>query len=186
MEEFLRVMLARILPEACGFEVHSFRGKSGLLKNLAPRLRGYARWLPDDWRIFVVVDRDNDDCLDLKRELEEASEAAGLRTRSRAGDDNWQVVNRIVVEELEAWYFGDWHAVRSAFPRRVGTRTGTGKIPRSRCHQRNLGSLRTHFAIAWILCHRPAQNRSRKGDRRPYRTEPQPFRKLQYISCRGR
>ena len=117
MEEFLRVMLARILPEACGFEVHSFRGKSGLLKNLTPRLRGYARWLPADWRIFVVVDRDNDDCLALKRELEEASEAAGLRTRSRAGDESWQVVNRIVVEELEAWYFGDWHAVRNAFPR---------------------------------------------------------------------
>ena len=27
------------------------------------------------------------------------------------------MVNRIVVEELEAWYFGDWEAVRSAFPR---------------------------------------------------------------------
>jgi hypothetical protein len=26
------------------------------------------------------------------------------------------VINRIVVEELEAWYFGDWQAVRSAFP----------------------------------------------------------------------
>lgn len=117
MEEFLRVMLARTLPEACGFEVHSFRGKSNLMKNLGPRLRGYARWLPSDWRIFVMVDRDNDDCLALKSELEEASEAAGLRTRSQAGDDGWQVVNRIVVEELEAWYFGDWQAVRSAFPR---------------------------------------------------------------------
>ena len=27
------------------------------------------------------------------------------------------MVDRIVVEELEAWYFGDWEAVRSAFPR---------------------------------------------------------------------
>ena len=61
MEAFLRGLLPRILPEACGFEVHSFRGKSNLLKNLNPRLRGYARWLPDDWRVFVVVDRDNDD-----------------------------------------------------------------------------------------------------------------------------
>ena len=117
MEAFLRGLLPRILPEVCGFEVHSFRGKSNLLKNPNPRLRGYARWLPDDWRVFVVVDRDNDDCKALKRELEEASTAAGLRTRSQAGGEDWQVVNRIVIEELEAWYFGDWQAVRNAFPR---------------------------------------------------------------------
>ena len=72
---------------------------------------------------------------------------------------------------------------------RVGTRTGTVEVPRSRCHHRNLGSLRTHFTVARVLCHRPAQDRGRKGARRPYRTEPQPFRKLQYISrcgCRSR
>ena len=28
-------------------------------KNLEPRLRGYARWLPEDWRIVVMVDRDD-------------------------------------------------------------------------------------------------------------------------------
>ena len=28
-----------------------------------------------------------------------------------------QLVNRVVIEELEAWYFGDWEAVRSAYPR---------------------------------------------------------------------
>ena len=120
MEEFLRVMLTRTLPEACGFEVHSSRGKSNLMRNLGPRLRGYARWLPPEWHIFVMVDRDNDDCLALKRELGDASMAAGLRTRSQAGGDGWQVVNRIVIEELEAWYFGDWQAVRSAFPRVSG------------------------------------------------------------------
>lgn len=27
------------------------------------------------------------------------------------------MVNRIVVEELEAWYFGDWEAVRAQYPR---------------------------------------------------------------------
>lgn len=27
------------------------------------------------------------------------------------------MVNRIAVEELEAWYFGDWEAVRQAYPR---------------------------------------------------------------------
>ena len=117
MEEFLRALLPRLLPESCGFEIHSFRGKGNLLRKLKDRLRGYARWLPDDWRIIVVVDRDNDDCQALKNELEEASAAAGLRTRSQARGAHWQVVNRIVVEELEAWYFGDWQAVRNAYPR---------------------------------------------------------------------
>jgi hypothetical protein len=27
------------------------------------------------------------------------------------------VVNRIAIEELEAWYFGDWRAVRAAYPK---------------------------------------------------------------------
>ena len=27
------------------------------------------------------------------------------------------MVNRIAIEELEAWYFGDWKAVKSAYPR---------------------------------------------------------------------
>jgi hypothetical protein len=27
------------------------------------------------------------------------------------------VVNRLAIEELEAWYFGDWDAVKAAYPR---------------------------------------------------------------------
>ena len=27
------------------------------------------------------------------------------------------MLNRIAIEELEAWYFGDWNAVKSAYPR---------------------------------------------------------------------
>ena len=124
MEEFLRIVLPRVLPVACGFEVHPFRDKFNLLRNLESRLRGYARWLPDDWRIVVMVDRDNDACQEIKARLEAASAAAGLRTRSRAGGADWQVVNRIVIEELEAWYFGDWQAVRSAYPRVSGSVPG--------------------------------------------------------------
>ncbi|MEZ6197520.1 MAG: DUF4276 family protein [Planctomycetota bacterium] len=62
------------------------------------------------------MDRDSDDCRLLKSRLEDISRRAGLRTRSRGRENSWQVVNRIVVEELEAWYFGDWD-VRQAFPR---------------------------------------------------------------------
>jgi len=28
----------------------------------------------------------------------------------------WQVVNRIAIEELEAWYFGNWPAVVATYP----------------------------------------------------------------------
>jgi hypothetical protein len=116
MEAFLRALLPRLLPSDRTFEVHAFQGKADLLGKLRPRLRAYARWLPADWRV-VVVDRDDDDCRVLKEQLEDAGATAGLRTRSRAGSGSWQLVNRIAIEELEAWYFGDWMAVCAAYPR---------------------------------------------------------------------
>lgn len=117
MEAFLRAWLPRLLPEGRTFEVHAFQGKSDLLGKLEARLRGYAAWLPPDWRVLVVVDRDDEDCHDLKLRLEEITQRAGLLSRSRAGGGPWQIVNRIAIEELEAWYFGDWEAVRAIYPR---------------------------------------------------------------------
>ncbi len=117
MEVFLRGLLPRLLPGNRTFEVHAFRGKKDLLQKLEGRLRGYARWLPEDYRIVVMVDRDNDDCHALKTQLEEAAGGAGLLSRSRAAERLWQLANRVVIEELEAWYFGDWQAVRAAYPR---------------------------------------------------------------------
>ena len=117
MESFLRVLLPRLLPHGLTFEIHAFQGKHDLLHRLEQRLRGYRRWLPDDWRLIVLVDRDSDDCRELKARLEGSAERAGLRTRSTAPGGNWQLVNRIVIEELEAWYFGDWTAVCAAYPR---------------------------------------------------------------------
>lgn len=117
MEAFLRALLPRLLPRDRTFEIHAFQGKTDLLGKLEARLRGYAAWLPADWRVVVVVDRDDDDCRDLKRRLEEMAQRAGLRTRNGAGGAPWQLVNRIAIEELEAWYFGDWDAVRAAYPR---------------------------------------------------------------------
>ena len=116
MEAFLRALLPRLLPQDCDFVIHPVQGKQDLLKKIGARLQGYAAWLPEDWRIVVVVDRDDEDCIQLKRKLERFAAQAGLRTRRNARSC-WQLVNRIAIEELEAWYFGDWDAVRAAYPR---------------------------------------------------------------------
>lgn len=117
MEAFLGALLPRLLPAGHTFVVHPFQGKGDLLDKLEARLRGYSHWLPADWRIIVVVDRDDDDCHALKQRLETMTASAGLRSRSAGAAEPWQVVNRIAIEELEAWYFGEWAAVRSAYPR---------------------------------------------------------------------
>jgi len=117
MEAFLRAFLPRLLPQGHTFAVHPFQGKPDLLAKLEARLRGYASWLPSDWRIVIVVDRDRDDCRALKKQLEAIAERAGLRTRSVAGASTWHLVNRIAIEELESWYFGEWEAVCQAYPR---------------------------------------------------------------------
>lgn len=116
MAAFLQELLQRNLPEIA-FQIHDYRGKGDLLTKLGGRLRGYANYLPADWRIFVLVDRDNDDCRELKQRLEGLAAQAGLRTRAQAGGNPWQVVNRIVIEELESWYFGDPEAICGAYPR---------------------------------------------------------------------
>ena len=115
-EAFLEVLLPRLMPQAT-FAVHSFQNKQSLLNKLTSRLRAYKKWLPENYRIAVLIDRDNGDCLELKERLESIAVGSGLVTRTRIRDGRWQVVNRIVVEELEAWYFGDWEAVCTAYPR---------------------------------------------------------------------
>ena len=120
MEAALRLLLPRVLGDL-SFEVYPHQGKPDLLARLPERLCGYAAWLPDDYRIVVVVDRDDDDCSEVKQQLEQIASNAGLRSRSQAGGQPYQVVNRLAIEELEAWYFGDWDAVLSAYPKMPAT-----------------------------------------------------------------
>ena len=117
MEAFLAAWLPNLLPQHCTFDIFPYPGKPALLRRLGSRLRGYAKWMPPEYRIVVVVDRDRDECEELKVILERICESAGLRSRRAAGGPDWQVVTRIAIEELEAWYFGDWTAVRTAYPR---------------------------------------------------------------------
>lgn len=124
-EESAAVALSLLVPKIVGLDVtfatHAFQGKLDLLKKLPERLRGYRAWLPKDWRIVVLVDRDDDDCLELTQRLEAAAMEAGLMTRSAQANapsaGGFQVLNRVAVEELEAWFFGDVQALAAAFPR---------------------------------------------------------------------
>jgi hypothetical protein len=115
MEEFLRPLLPRVIGEI-GFEIFTYQGKDDLLLRLPDRLRGYA-WIPDTYRLVVLVDRDGDDCVELKARLDASAQEARLVTRSNAKGRRWHIASRIAIEELEAWYFGDWQAVLEAFPR---------------------------------------------------------------------
>jgi len=116
MEVFLRGLLPRLLGEL-SFDVHPFQGKTELLVQLPGRLKGYKAWLPKTYRVVVVVDQDNDDCVKLKQRLEQSAWQAGLGTCACPSQEGFSVVNRIAIEELEAWYFGDWNAVCAAYPR---------------------------------------------------------------------
>jgi hypothetical protein len=117
MEAALEILLPKMLGEV-EFQIIRFQCKDDLLKQLPNQLRGYQAWLPENWAIIVLLDRDDDDCIVLKQELENIAANAGLVTKTHAGTGNrFRVANRIAIEELEAWYFGDWNAVHLAYPR---------------------------------------------------------------------
>ncbi|PKK87959.1 MAG: hypothetical protein CVV64_20855 [Candidatus Wallbacteria bacterium HGW-Wallbacteria-1] len=122
VEEYsMQVTLEQILPQMLGeinYQVFPFQCKDELLKELPIRLRGFRSWIPEAWSIIVLVDRDDDNCIELKQQLEIHAHSAGLITRSSSSEGRkFEVINRIVIEELEAWFFGDWNAVRTAYPR---------------------------------------------------------------------
>jgi hypothetical protein len=116
-EAALSVLVPRIIGDAITFKIHAYQGKADLLKKLPERLQGYRNWIPEDWRIVVLADRDSESCVDLKASLEQHSAAVPLPTRTRPGHDGRVVVlNRLAIEELEAWFFGDTEAVLAAYP----------------------------------------------------------------------
>ena len=115
-EAFLQRFVGKLLPKGTGVAYRVFSGKQDLLKKLPERLKGMS-WIAADHRIVVLVDEDRQDCLALKSQLERAARDAGLLTKSAAKGQTFKVLNRIAVEELEAWFLGDLPAIQSAYPR---------------------------------------------------------------------
>jgi len=123
-EAALQNLLPKILGNVATFAIHPHQGKPDLLKKLPMRLKGYSHWLLGDWRIVILMDADDDDCLELKAQLEQIAWDAGLITKSAAPPgQQFQVLNRLAIEELEAWFLGDIEALHAAYPR-VGLTLG--------------------------------------------------------------
>ncbi len=117
MKEALQNLLPKILGETITFDIHPYQGKNNLLSKLPDRLRGYKSWLSDEHRIVILVDEDREDCKLLKEKLEKIAIDAGFSTKASVGiDQKFQVLNRIAIEELESWFFGDIHALIKAYP----------------------------------------------------------------------
>jgi hypothetical protein len=120
-EESAETALVELVPkilhfvEDWDFEIYRSQGKLDLLRDLPNRLKRHQYETNVDWRVIILLDRDDDDCVELKKKLETFCTSALLRTRSQQYPD-YQVINRIACEELEAWFFGDIGAIVQAYP----------------------------------------------------------------------
>lgn len=115
MEAFLQSWFPKYLPDNITYRFIVFNGKTDLLSKLRDRLKGYSKWIPVDWRIIVVVDRDEDDCVELTNQINSACALEGFPTYHE--NVEWKAASSIAIEELEAWYFGEWRSVVEAYPR---------------------------------------------------------------------
>ncbi len=117
-EAALRHILPKIFSDNVSYALHAHQGRDDLLKKLPHRLKAYRQWLTDDYKIIVLIDEDRKDCHELKTHLEKAAHEVGFVTKSSAAPNEiFQVVNRIAIEELEAWFFGDVEALHAAYPK---------------------------------------------------------------------
>lgn len=117
-EESLNHLLRRLIGQRAQWKLINLGSKHRLLRALPQRLAAYRRRIDkgEDLRVVVLVDRDDDDCAVLKRQLEDAARQAKLTTKSApTSTGRFLVVNRVVVEELESWFIGDPNALRQAF-----------------------------------------------------------------------
>lgn len=111
-EAALEILFPKLIGLEHTYRILNFGNKQTLLEELPIRLRAYAHWISPEYRIIVLVDEDRQDCRHLKNQLVQAACAVGLQDR---------VLNRIIVEELEAWWFGDVAALCTAYPRLPAT-----------------------------------------------------------------
>jgi hypothetical protein len=81
--------------------------KRALLDNLPRLITGFGR-TPGVDAAIVVVDTDNRDCREFLAELKVITESCNPRP---------EVMIRLAVEEIEAWFLGDQAALLTAYPK---------------------------------------------------------------------
>jgi hypothetical protein len=107
-EVALKFIVPKIIGDTHTLKIHNFQNKDRLLKRLPERMKSYANFVHDDWRIVILVDEDRSDCQELKRKL---CDATSVVTKHKGNI----VLHRIAVEELESWFIGDVTAIRSEY-----------------------------------------------------------------------
>ncbi len=105
MKALLDIILPEILPENVAYKTIAHSGKSDLQESIPRKLKA---WRQPDTKFVIVQDQDSGDCKEIKETLAELAQPAGR-----------EVLIRIVCRELEAWYFGDLHAVSMAYQKDV-------------------------------------------------------------------
>jgi hypothetical protein len=121
VEALLQKIFASTTP-AHTYRIHSYKGIGRLPKNLRAQtdpqkrilldrlpkiLQGYGRGLQNSDAVLVVIDLDNRDCIQLKRELVSILEQCHPKPNA---------LFRIAIEEIEAWFLGDLGALKKAYP----------------------------------------------------------------------
>ena len=122
----VREVLARHLglEEHLNFRIHPHRGRGnipsnplarpdpkrrGLLDQMPAKLRGFGKYMSDQFLVLVLIDVDNDDCMQLLADLNSLLKQLPSRPP--------RVLFRLAIEETESWFLADKNAIRSAFPR---------------------------------------------------------------------
>ncbi len=83
------------------------RNQRGLLHQLPAKLRAFAH---SSAIVLVVVDADDQSCIELLSELNAMLIKLGTQRPSR-------IIFRIAIEEIESWFIADPNAIKAAFPK---------------------------------------------------------------------
>jgi hypothetical protein len=110
------------LDEHVDFRIHAHRGRGklpanplarpdpkhrGLFDQLPAKLRGFGKYMNGDCLVLVLVDVDDDDCVQLLNDLTTLLNSLPSRPP--------RVLFRLAIEETESWFLADTYAVRQAF-----------------------------------------------------------------------
>ena len=124
-EAVLKVLLRKIIKETDKnhtWAIHPHRGIGSIPKNLADipnkrnptllhnlpsKIRAYGKEKDDNLAVIVLVDLDDKNCKEFKKQLQEIFDFCNPALTSLV---------RLAIEELEAWFLGDKTAVKKTYP----------------------------------------------------------------------